>query len=143
MQSPLISHGSPLTVRPPRILVVDDETSFTRLLKINLESTGRYLVKVENSPRLARAAALEFHPDLVLLDVMMPDFDGGDVANQLARDPMLKAIPIVFLTAAVRHAEVDAHHGTFGGMRFLSKPVSLPDLITCLDEVLAAHHLHA
>ena len=70
---------------------------------------------------------------LVLLDVMMPVFDGGDVANQFACDPRLNQISIVFLTAAVRQSEVEDHAGCFGGHRFLSKPVALAELLECLD----------
>ena len=108
----------PHSVLLRRILVVDDEAAFTRLLKINLESTRRYLVQVENDPTLALPAALDFHPELVLLDVMMPGIDGGDVVNRFRQHPDLRQIPVIFLTAAVRHAEVDAaHHGTGGARR--------------------------
>ena len=117
-----------------KILVVDDEAGFTRLLKLNLETTGRYLVRVENDPALALPSAVDFAPDLVLLDVMMPGMDGGDVANGFNQHAALKETPIIFLTATVRHAEVEDHAGRFGGMRFLAKPVNLPELLCCLDE---------
>ncbi len=125
--------------RLPRVLVVDDEAGFTRLLKINLESSGRYLVKVENDSNSAVATALAFHPDLVLMDVMMPGLDGADVANRFAEHPELKDVPVIFLTATVRHSEVDSHDGRIGGLRFLSKPVALPELLECLDEHFAGH----
>ena len=127
----------------PRILVVDDEASFTRLLKINLESTGRYIVQVENDPNLALPAAIDFHPDLVLLDVMMPDLDGGDVANRLMNDARFEGLTVIFLTATVKHAEVDAYDGCIGGFRFLSKPVSLPELLACLDSHFTGSRQHA
>ena len=85
-----------------KILVVDDETSITRLLKLNLEGTDKYVVREENEGARAVAAAQEFKPDLVLLDVMMPDADGGDVAAGIRGHGELKNVPIVFLTAAVR-----------------------------------------
>lgn len=143
MQATLTDQGDIAHGRLPRILVVDDEVTFTRLLKLNLESTGRYSVRVENDPRLALPAALDFHADLVLLDVMMPDLDGGDVASRFASNPRLKQVPIVFLTATVKHAEVDAHHGSFGGLDFLSKPVALPELLACLDTHFNGRHHHA
>jgi CheY-like chemotaxis protein len=118
---------------PRKILVVDDEAPFTRLLKINLETTGRYLVQVENDPMMALPAALAFGPDLVLLDVMMPGMDGGDVASSFNQHAVLKQIPIIFLTATVRHSEVDEHAGNFGGLRFIAKPVNLAELLTSLD----------
>ena len=49
----------------------------------------------------------------------------------------MKQIPVIFLTATVRHAEVDAHDGCIGGLRFLSKPVALPELLAALDEHFA------
>ena len=60
-----------------RILVVDDQASDTRLMKLYLERTNDYVVREENNARAANAAAEEFQPHLFLLDVMMPDMDGG------------------------------------------------------------------
>jgi len=60
-----------------RILVVDDQASDTRLLKLYLERTNDYVVKEENNARAAISAAEQFQPHLILLDVMMPDMDGG------------------------------------------------------------------
>ena len=68
------------------------------------------------------------------MDVMMPGLDGGDVANLFSQDPDLRDIPIIYLTATVKHAEVDASHGEIGGLHFLSKPISLPELLKHLDE---------
>jgi CheY-like chemotaxis protein len=129
----------------PRILVVDDEANFTRLIKINLEATGRYSVLTENDPLAALPAAIHFKPDLVLMDVMMPRLDGGDVANLFSEHRDLRDIPIIFLTATVNHAEVDSRHGEFGGLQFLSKPISSPELLKHLDKHFAGipdlHHV--
>src|SRR5262245_22432169 len=95
-----------------RILIVDDDVSFTRLLKLNLEETNDYAVRVENWAEDALKAAREFRPDLVLLDVMMPGMVGGDVASALQADPDLKSTPIVFLTAAVTKQRVQEHGGS-------------------------------
>ena len=66
-----------------KILLVDDEKSFTSLLKLNLEDTGDYEVHVENWAEDAYPAAQRFKPDLVLLDIIMPRMPGGDVAAQI------------------------------------------------------------
>lgn len=112
---------------------MDDEASFTRLLKINLETTGSYAVHVENDPWQALTAALAFRPDLVLLDVMMQGLDGGDVVTRFNGHDELKQIPVIFLTATVRHEEVRGHAGNFGGQRFIAKPVDLPGLLEYLE----------
>jgi CheY-like chemotaxis protein len=84
-----------------RILVVDDDSSVTRNLKLNLESGGGYEVLGENHAANALIAARNFRPDLILLDVIMPGMDGGDVAARLRADPLLRDTPIIFLTAIV------------------------------------------
>jgi two-component system, OmpR family, response regulator len=118
-----------------RILVVDDEASFTRLLKLNLEQTGDYEVLVQNTPAEALPAARRFKPDLILLDVMMPMMDGGTLAARLRESPSLESVPIIFLTAAVKKEEVSSRRGQIGGFPFLAKPVDLGELI----ESLKAH----
>jgi len=119
-----------------RILVVDDEASITRLLKLNLEETNQYAVRTENDSRVALEAAEQFQPDLILLDVLMPEVDGGQLANQLQASPKLKGVPIVFLTAAATKTEVYARGGKVGGLPFLAKPVDLAEVLACLERNL-------
>jgi CheY-like chemotaxis protein len=121
-------------MKKKRILIVDDEASFTRLVSLNL--SYQYYVRVENSPTEARQAALEFKPDLILLDVMMPQMDGGDLASALRADPALQNVPIVFLTAAVAKQEVSSHGGTIGGFPFLAKPASVQEIRDCIEKNL-------
>jgi len=116
-----------------RILIVDDEAGFTRLVKISLESTGRYEVREENDGTQALASALEFRPDLVFLDVVMPEVDGGDVAAQLRQSGPLSGVPIVFLTAIVSPKEATTQE-SIGGYPFLAKPVALNALVQCIEE---------
>lgn len=120
-----------------RILIIDDERSFTRMVKLNLEKTGDYEVREENRATAALAAAREFKPDLILLDVIMPAMDGGDIAAQIQRDRHLKKTPIVFLTATVSRREAGPGGLNSGGALFLAKPVSLENLIQCINEHLA------
>ena len=119
-----------------RILVVDDQADITRLLKRGLEETNDYVVREESDPKAALAAAEEFQPHLILLDVMMPGMDGGDLAACFRGSPELKAVPIVFLTAAVTKLEVEAMDGRIGGWPILAKPFVLPEVVACLK-----HHL--
>src|SRR5438132_1036200 len=120
-----------------RILIIDDEASFTRLLNLNLGCTGKYTVRAENSSLEGIAAVREFHPDLILLDVMMPQMDGGTLAARLQSDPRFSQIPIVFLTAAVRKDEVRDHNGLIGGFSYLAKPIDLKQLLVCIEKALA------
>ena len=120
-----------------KILIVDDESGFTRLMKLTLERTGDYRVMEVNDGTLAWLKAREFRPDLVLLDIVMPKIDGGDVAAQLKDDPSLKNVPIVFLTAIVSERET-VPGGLIGGFPFISKPVSLDALVHCIEANLAS-----
>ena len=117
-----------------RVLLVDDEESFTRLLKLNLERTGQYEVRVENWGGAAAEAARQFKPDVVLLDVIMPQMFGGDVANQFKADPELKDYPIVFLSASVKPSRVAEHDGVIGGYPFIAKPASLEAVIAGIEK---------
>jgi CheY-like chemotaxis protein len=117
-----------------RILIIDDEPSFTRMVKLNLEKTGAFEVREENKATYALAAAREFRPDLILLDVIMPTMDGGDVQARIQNDPNLRGVPIIFLTATVSRREAGAGVLSSGGALFLPKPVSLEALIKCINE---------
>jgi CheY-like chemotaxis protein len=119
-----------------KVLLVDDEPSFTRLLKLNLEQTGHYQVHAVNWAEDALPAAREFKPDIVLLDVMLPRMFGGDVAALLRADPELQKVPIVFLTAAVPKQRIAEHEGMISGFPFLPKPVELQQVIACIEQQL-------
>ena len=123
-----------MTTVKKKILVVDDEASLTRMLKRNLESTGRYEVRAENSGAAGLAAARAFHPDFILLDVMMPGMDGGEVAAQLRQDKDFEKTPVVFLTAIVKQEETAPTGGTIGGCEYLAKPIQLENLVACIEK---------
>ena len=116
-----------------RVLIVDDESGFTRLLKLTLEKTGRFEVREENDGTKAWLVAREFMPDIVFLDVIMPKIDGGDVAQQIRSDPKLAHVPVIFLTAIVSQKDGGVE---IGGFPFLAKPVSLAGVIACIEEHL-------
>ena len=119
-----------------KILLVDDEESLTKLIKLNLEATGHFEVAIENHGAKALKAARVFHPDIILLDVVMPDMEGSEVARQMKEDSLLKSIPIIFLTATVTAEEVSQSGGTIGGINFLSKPVNVQQLIEAISSQL-------
>ena len=119
--------------RKPKILIVDDEKGFTRLTKLVLSD---YENCEENNSARALETARTFRSDLILLDVVMPDFDGGDIAAQIHADPLLKRVPIVFVTAIVTEKETEKRQ-LFGGYPFISKPVTPEKLIENIEKYLA------
>jgi CheY-like chemotaxis protein len=119
-----------------RIFIVDDEPAITRLLKAGLEQTNLYLVHTENTANRAVASAEAFEPDLILMDVMMPGMDGGDLASRFQANRKLKDIPLIFLTAAVKKKEISAGGGRIGGAWFLAKPVDVSEVLGCLRSAL-------
>jgi CheY-like chemotaxis protein len=122
----------------PRILIIDNNRDFTLSAKVGLERTGRYAVSEENEPARAHQTAQRVKPDLILLDIAMPETDGGEVAARIESDPTLRRTPVVFLTALVTKAE--ARSGLeIQGHPFLAKPISIPDLVAGIERNLPAH----
>ena len=103
-----------------RVLVVDDERSIRLLCRVNLSASGIDVLEADNGTTALELARRE-RPDLVLLDVMMPDLDGWTVARELADDERTREIPIVFLTARAEAA--DKRMGQqLGGVGYVVKP---------------------
>jgi CheY-like chemotaxis protein len=120
------------------ILIIDNNRDFTHSAKRALERTGRYFVCEENDASKAHQTAQNLRPDLILLDIAMPETDGGEVAARIESDPTLHRTPIVFLTALVTKAE--ARSGLqIQGHPFLAKPISVPDLVAAIEQSLPAH----
>jgi CheY-like chemotaxis protein len=125
----------PVRRRAIRVLMVDDETGFTRTTKRNLEAAGGMVVETINRAQGALQVARDFQPDVVLLDVMMPDGDGGSVAAEFASDPDLSNVPIMFLTAAIKSNEVGRKGaGYIAGRLYIAKPVQADNLIALIQE---------
>ena len=121
-----------------RVLLVDDETSLTRLIKLNLEVSGPYEVMVENKGSQAIKTAMAFKPDIIFLDITMPDKSGYDVACEIKSTHALSSIPIVFMTAMVTMEEVFKAGGIIGGEPFLAKPANMGDIIATIKTHLVA-----
>jgi DNA-binding response OmpR family regulator len=120
-----------------KILLIDDEVSFTNIVRLNLEETGKYEVRVENKGSRGLAAAKEFKPDLIFVDIIMPDTDGSEVARQIREDPAVSNTRVIFLTAIVSEEEAESRSGLIGGNVFIAKPVSLEKLLAYAEKYSA------
>jgi DNA-binding response OmpR family regulator len=117
-----------------RVLVIDDEAPIRLLCRVNLEAEGMDVLEAADGPAGLEKARAE-HPDVVLLDVMMPGLDGWRVAEELLDDPSTAAIPIVFLTA---RAELrDRARGIdLGGVDYITKPFNPVELAPMVNDLL-------
>jgi two-component system OmpR family response regulator len=117
-----------------RILVVDDEQSITDLLAMALRYEGME-VQVAHLGREALEAVSSFRPDLIVLDVMLPDLNGFDVLQRMSRDGIGGRVPVLFLTA--RDTLDDKLRGfTLGGDDYMTKPFSVEELIVRVRAIL-------
>lgn len=119
-----------------KVLLVDDDASLTRLLRTSLAKKGRYQVEIENLSRNAVRTAQHFGPDVIVLDVIMPGQDGGDVAAGVKRDRGLRDVPIIFLTSLVSKKEQQKRGMAIDGDRCLAKPVGIETLIDEIEDAL-------
>ena len=120
-----------------KILIVDDDVRLLDITRKALEATGEYEVMTEDSGRRALITAATFKPDLVILDVMMPGMDGGEVASALRGHPATRDVPVLFLTSlASRGEKTTADGGKRGIGRYLAKPVDPQELCRRVAELL-------
>ncbi|HLP03726.1 MAG TPA: response regulator transcription factor [Opitutaceae bacterium] len=120
--------------RAKRILIVDDEPDVTELVGYQLRAKG-YAVEALNNPTQSIAKIRSFQPDLVILDVMMPDISGIQICRMLRADPKTKDVPVVFLTA--RAEEADRVLGLeVGGDDYICKPFSSKELLLRIQGLL-------
>ncbi len=120
-----------------RVLLVDDEPDIRMIAAISLERLGGWEVVAVGSGREAMTEARARRPDLILLDVMMPDMDGTATFRELQELPETRDIPVIFLTAKVQPQEVSRYLelGACGVIRKPFDPLSLPDKIRAIVEV--------
>ena len=118
-----------------RILVVDDDPKLSGLVAVILSRIGGYEVLEENRSFAAVQTALTFCPHLVLLDVDMPGKDGGVIYNEMNNHPLLRGIPLVFVTSLVSKKEA----GIRNGKRYLSKPVDPNTLLETVRSLCPRH----
>ncbi len=114
------------------VLIVDDEEEILKLLDIELSSEGYQVVKAHNGHEAVKKAK-DFLPSLIVLDILMPDLDGGQVIKLLKADAATRNIPVIFLTAVLTKEEerfkqmgVTVEHVSYPA---IAKPFNVPDLL--------------
>ena len=121
------------------MLVVDDNVPCRRAAAdVVRHADGFELTGTARSGEEAVRLSETLEPDLILLDVIMPDADGGEVAARLRTHEKLRNVPIVFLTAAVSKQELDGPSGLIGGRVFVAKPVNKRELVEIIERELGA-----
>jgi len=118
-----------------RVLVVDDEAPIRLLCRVNLEAEKMEVLEAGDGPTGLEMARKE-HPDVILLDVMMPGLDGWRVAEELLEDPDTSAIPIVFLTARAELRD-QARGLDLGGLDYVTKPFNPVELAQTIRDVIS------
>ncbi|MGD0281497.1 MAG: response regulator [Dissulfurispiraceae bacterium] len=119
-----------------KILMIDDEEDLAYFVRVNLEKTGKFTVLSATRGSEGIKLAKSEKPDLILLDLVMPEMDGGQVAAQLLANTSTKKIPIIFLTALAEKEQVEAYEGKIGGRDYIAKPVTSEELIVRIESVL-------
>jgi DNA-binding response OmpR family regulator len=122
-----------MTNNQKRILLVDDDAVLAESLKLRLECQPGYVVRVECDSRRAVGVGREFRPHCIVLDVVMPGADGGDVAGRLRRDPELCQVPIAFLTGMLTEKEARALRAKRQDEIYFAKPVNFGELIVFIE----------
>jgi DNA-binding response OmpR family regulator len=128
-----------MTEQKLKILVVDDEAPIGQVLKTGLEMHG-FTVRYEALSTDTIKACLEFHPDLVLLDIDMPVKDGGVVASELRSHPTLRRIPVIFLSSLVSKEETGKRNASREIL--LSKQIPIAELVARIRAVLQPQTPH-
>ncbi len=121
--------------RKPTILIIDDEKDFCHFMRMNLESTNKYKIFVSTNARSGIKTAIRKKPDLVLLDIMMPNISGFEVLQKLKENINTTSIPVIMLTALSDDESVAKAMGLYSH-EYIVKPVEMNSLVSKIDRVL-------
>ena len=122
-----------------KLIYIEDEADIREIAQLALELVGGYEVEIYGSGQEALAKAGLFKPELILLDVMMPDMDGPTTLANLRANPEFANTPAVFMTAKVQPNEI-ADLQALGALAVIAKPFDPMILASQLAEIWARHH---
>jgi two-component system, OmpR family, response regulator VicR len=121
-----------------KVLVIDDERDIAELVKLVLE-LGQHSVKVVTEPELAVPTALDLEPDLILLDVVMPNVDGFDIFREIREQPALAKVPIAFLTSNNKSVDLMVGLHVMKAEDYITKPFGKQELLDRVNALLKKH----
>ncbi len=121
--------------RQKRILICDDDPAILRVLQVNLEIEG-YDVLTAHHGEEAVEQANAHHPDLVILDIMMPRLDGYEACEKLKENDQTKDIPVIFLSARAQQSDIERGK-SFGVAEYLTKPFDPMELLQVVERLIA------
>jgi DNA-binding response OmpR family regulator len=110
-----------------KILIVDDDKDFASIAKLNLEDLGKYKVRVETKGAQALSAASQFKPDVIILDLMLPDMGGLEICKRLKEKERFSSTPIIMLSGKKEEADKVSGLDT-GADDYVVKPFSVKEL---------------
>jgi CheY-like chemotaxis protein len=120
------------------ILIVDDEEDVQAITKLGLEMVTGWQVTTVNSGQEALNLAVNYQPDIILLDLMMPDMDGRTTLQKLKNNPLTQSIPIILLTAKVQQSDQDAFDD-LDVIAVFAKPFRPLQLATQINQAMGWH----
>ncbi|MDH3325952.1 MAG: response regulator [Gammaproteobacteria bacterium] len=114
-----------------KILYVEDEPDIAQVAKLALETVGGFTIEICENGQIALDKGPAFQPDLVLMDVMMPEMDGPTALQEMQKMPEFKDVPVIFMTAKVQPVEI-AEYKALGAVDVIPKPF---DPMTLAEQV--------
>jgi two-component system alkaline phosphatase synthesis response regulator PhoP len=118
-----------------RVLVVDDEENLRKLLKLNLEATGKFTVETLANVKDLIDTLHMFKPEVILLDMLMPGLGGLEACEMLNRDPLGQGVPIIVLSSLAKDGDKRAAYGK-GVVDYLVKPIEKDDFVAKIEKAL-------
>ena len=121
-----------------KILIIDDERDYAQIVGEGcaIGQIGPYKVKLETRASRALQTALDYRPDLIILDIVMPEVDGVELASEMHAHPMLKHVPLTFITASLAEEVLNRYGGKVDGYPCLLKPFSIPALVQFVQNAI-------
>ena len=120
-----------------KILIVDDEPDILSVLEKGLAAEGYSVTTVTSAKSLNTALLLTKLPDLIILDLGLPDINGREIAARLKENPKTRNIPVLFLSALYSKEEAAKKRGILDGNIILTKPYDMEKLLTVIEELLS------